>query len=105
MYKHTIYLPKHDNDKSDASYSYAMSIYTELTDHFALYYGGCTALSGLGYSMMETDVQMDEVWTIYVIHSEPDIRQRLSYFIDRIKTDLKQQSVLITTETINAYFA
>jgi hypothetical protein len=105
MYKHTVYVPKHDNDRSEYSYLTGMDICKEITEHFALYYGGCTVLSGVGYYMMETDVQMDEVWTIYVVHSDPDIRQQLSYFIDKIKTDMKQESVLITPENLDAYFA
>lgn len=105
MYRHTIYVPKHDNDRSEQSYLTGMDICNELAEHLALYYGGCTILSGVGYYMMETDVQMDEVWAIHVVHTIPDIRTNLSFFIDKIKTDMKQESVLITTEDINAYFA
>ena len=105
MYKHTIYVPKHDNDRSEHSYLIGMDICNELVEHLSLYFGGCTVLSGVGYYLMETKVVMDEVWLIHVIHSSADIKPNIGNFIDKIKTDMKQESVLITTENIDAYFA
>lgn len=105
MYKHTIYLPKHDNDRSEQSYRYAETICGDLVDFLSTHFGGCTVTHGDGYYHMNGKVVVDNVWLIHVITSFSDIKPNITYFIDTIKNALMQESVLITTEDINAHFA
>lgn len=105
MYKHTIYVPKHDNNRSEQSYIYAEGICGDLADYLCTHFGGCTITHGDGYYLMQNSVVVDNVWLIHVIHSSADIKPNIGFFIAQIKDALKQESVLITTENINAYFA
>ena len=105
MYKHTIYLPKHDNDRSNKSYILAENICGDLADYLCTHFGGCTVTHGDGYYLMSSKVVVDNVWLIHVISSFSDIKPNIGFFIAQIKDALKQESVLITTEDINAYFA
>lgn len=104
MYKHTIYIPKHDSDRSEQSYLTGMGICSDLVEHLSLYFGSCTVTSCVHHYLKQTDVLMDEAWTIHVIHSSSDIRPNITNFIDLIKTEMKQDFVLITKETVDAYY-
>lgn len=105
MYKHTIYVPKHDNDRSERSYILSADICNDLADYLCTHFGGCTITHGDGYYLMQNNVVVDNVWLIHVIHSSADIKPNIGFFIAQIKDALKQESVLITTENIDAYFA
>lgn len=99
-YKHTIYLPRHDNELSHLSYVYAEDIQKRMTDSFTTIFGGCTVhrlVEGC-YKMSDGKIAYDSLTLIVVITDTNNIEGVIAHFINDIKTKLKQESVLYTVE-------
>ena len=99
-YKHTIYLPRHDNELSHLSYVYAEDIQKRMTDSFITIFGGCTVhrlVEGC-YKMPDGKIAYDSLTLIVVITDTNNIEGVIAHFINDIKTKLNQESVLYTVE-------
>lgn len=99
-YKHTIYLPRHDNELSHLSYVYAEDIQKRMVDSFTTIFGGCTVqrlVEGC-YKMSDGKIAYDSLTLIIVITDTNNIEGVIAHFIKDIKTYLNQESVLYTVE-------
>lgn len=99
-YKHTIYLPRHDNELSHLSYVYAEDIQKRMVDSFTTIFGGCTVqrlVEGC-YKMADGKIAYDSLTLIIVIADTNNIEGVIAHFIKDIKTYLNQESVLYTVE-------
>jgi hypothetical protein len=101
-YKHTVYIPQHDNDHSESSYVRAPTIKSTLVEAFVVNFGGATVTEGYGYYKMSDGFTVeDKVWIVQTIADVPSIDGILAFHITNIKNVLKQESVLYTVESFN----
>jgi hypothetical protein len=56
-YKHTVYIPQHDNDHSESSYVLAPTIKSTLVEAFVVNFGGATVTEGYGYYKMSDGIR------------------------------------------------
>ena len=101
-YKHTIYLPRHDNELSHASYGMSEDIQKRMTESFTTIFGGCTvSYMNIGHYMMDNgNIVEESVNLVSVITDVVDIEGVVIHFIKDIKKFLKQESVLYTIEEV-----
>lgn len=101
-YKHTVYIPQHDNEHSESSYVLAPTIKDTLVEAFVVNFGGATVTEGYGYYKMSDEFTVeDKVWLIQTICDAPTIDGILAFHIANIKNVLKQESVLYTSEAMH----
>jgi len=101
-YKHTIYLPKHDNDNSPGSYHIADDIRKEIVGAMVRNFKGCSVTDVDGYWMNTSGIlNKDKVWAIYTITDAKTIEGMIAFYISLIKDSLKQDCVMYTIEEVS----
>lgn len=101
-YKHTIYLPKHDNDDMPGSYHIADNIRKEIIGAMTRNFGGCSIVDVNGYWMNDRGIVMrDKVWAIYTITDAKTIEGMIAFYISLIKDSLHQETVMYTIEEVS----
>lgn len=107
MIKRTVYLPKYDNTKSEASCKAADLLRQRIIARLSQRFGGCSCYDVDGFYVMQDSGTLvnDKVWAIFTLTSDTEGEREFMDCVNIIKTSLNQESVLYTQEPINATFA
>jgi hypothetical protein len=104
MNKHSIVLPKRDNNGQREDI--ALDLLKRIVGDASKKFGGCSVVEGSGYWVMETgELKRDEWFRIEILSGQPDADEFVNVTSNAIKNALDQESVLVTKENCNVRFA